>query len=232
MVRSLWHGLAGLIMPHDCFVCGEVAAAAPLCGNCQAALPRWERQRACPVCAQRVANAELCGQCLRSPPAYDRVQAVFDYRFPVNRMVQALKYRQRFAMAAYFARLMAECVAPGEFDVIVPLPLHNQRLRQRGFNQAVEIARPLSRALRLPLDVDGAVRHKACPPQEGLSRRERRRNVRGVFSCRHPFAQRRILLVDDVMTTGATLDALAAALKGAGARRVEALVLARTSTLP
>ncbi len=180
------------------------------------------------MCAQWTAAGDVCGQCLSEPPAFDRVEAVFDYAFPVNRLTQALKYRHRLAIAGYFAAAIADRGLSSDADVIVPMPLHKARLRQRGFNQAVELARPLGRALKRPLALHGVIRHKAALPQEGLSRTERRRNVRGVFSCCDSFEEKSVLVIDDVITTGATLDALAAELKRHGARRVEALVLART----
>lgn len=227
-LRRMLSSFLGALLPQNCCVCGACGSESIVCGECRQDLPYWNGAQACPVCAQWTAAGEVCGQCLGEPPAFDRVAAVFDYAFPVNRLVQALKYRHRLALAGYFAGMIAGKGIHIDADVIVPMPLHARRLRQRGFNQAVELARPLGRALKRPLVLHGVVRHKAALPQEGLSRAERRRNVRGVFSCRDSFEEKSVLVIDDVMTTGATLDALAAELKRHGARRVEALMLART----
>jgi len=231
--QPLYGKVMGVLLPQCCFVCGAGAGDALLCRSCHARLPYWRRSHACPVCAQATPGGEICGQCLREPPAYDRVEALFEYAFPVDRMVQALKYRHRLALIRCFAQELAQWCATAEMarqaEVIVPVPMHAARLGARGFNQAAELARALKRTVKLPLLLDQIVKEQATPPQEGLSRRVRRKNVRGTFRCRRSFAGESVLIVDDVMTTGATLDSLADELKRHGARRVAALVLARTS---
>lgn len=226
-VRMLASTLTGWLAPHVCFVCGASGDGAPVCAACDDELPRLEP--ACPVCATPVPDEQVCGHCLRQAPAYDTTVALFAYRLPVDRMVQALKYRHRLALAAYLSRLMASCPRPERaVDMVMPMPLHRARLRERGYNQAVELARPLARAWGVPLELGLVERVLNVPPQASLPWKARRLNMRGAFQCHGSLAGMNVLVVDDVMTTGATLEALALALKRHGAARVDNLVVART----
>lgn len=152
---------------------------------------------------------------------------VLDYDFPLDRLVQALKYGHRLSVSRLFVELLAAHVTP-EADLVVPMPLHVSRLRTRGFNQAAELARPLARHWGLPLMLDGVVRDVDTLPQAGLPWKARAANVRGAFRVTGSMKGLRVVVVDDVMTTGATLAELARSLKGAGAVSVENRVLART----
>lgn len=221
-------GLCDLVVPQHCELCGARSADRPVCAPCAATLP-LSGAGCCGVCALPLPGGGVCGRCLRRRPAYDASRALFAYAFPADRLVQALKYRHRLALAAYFSRLLAATGRPGQVDCVVPLPMHGRALRERGFNQAVEIARPLARAWQLPLCLDAARRLRDGPPQATLAGAARRRNVRGAFEADGRFfAGRSVLVVDDVMTTGATLEAFARELKRAGAIRVENVVVART----
>lgn len=180
------------------------------------------------MCALPLPGGGVCGRCLKRPPAFDATHVALSYAFPADRLVQALKYRHRLALAKYFSRLLMEIGRPECVDCVVPLPMHRRGLRARGFNQAVEIARPLARAWHLPLLADAVWRSRDGPPQASLAGAARRRNVRGAFaSDTSQLAGRSVLVVDDVMTTGATLEALARELKRAGVVRVENMVVAR-----
>ena len=212
-----------------CCVCDE-AAGDPLCAGCAqdyfAAAPR------CPSCALRLPQgfADLCGRCLRSPPHFDTTIALADYAPPVDRMIAALKFGGRLPLAAAFGRLLARH-AHGVLqaaDAICPVPLAFERQAERGFNQSHEIARCCAgrRGARLRPDILLRTRHTVA--QTELSLAERRRNLRGAFAARGDLSEQHVVVIDDVMTTGATLDEVAAALKRAGARRVTNLVVART----
>ena len=181
---------------------------------------------ACPVCAEASPGGNLCGTCLKDMPHFDATFAPFAYAFPLDKLVQALKYQHRLAVAAFLADAMLAGARP-DGDLIVPLPLSAGRLRERGFNQAVEIARPLARALGLPLQLDGFTRRLDAAPQATLPWKERRRNVRHAFECALDLTGQSIIVVDDVMTTGATLDEFARTLKDHGALRVTNWVVAR-----
>lgn len=184
---------------------------------------------ACPRCALPAPGGEICGRCLAQPPSFDRTIAVWRYAPYADHLVRALKYRGELALATLFAEALAMRVASlPQVDTIVPMPLHRTRLAERGFNQALEIARPLARRLRIPIAHRLVRRTRVTADQTDLSPAERARNVRGAFGCERDLAGRRIAVVDDVMTTGATLDELAAALKRAGAEWVESWVVART----
>jgi len=169
----------------------------------------------------------VCGNCLASPPNFDGTLALWLYEFPCDRLVQALKYRACLALAPFFARNFASRPLP-TVDLVVPMPLHPRRLAQRGFNQAVEIARVLAKRSRLLHAPRGARRAKDTTAQTELPYEERARNVRGAFACDLDLSGKSVAVVDDVMTTGATLNELARVLKRAGATRVENLVIARS----
>ena len=176
----------------------------------------------------------VCGQCLRDPPAFDDTTVVTDYAAPIDALVQDLKFRARLPLARMFGHLLIHAASPSlqQADVLLPVPLSQHRLEQRGFNQALEIARPLARAWKMPLSLGGCVRTKDTSPQAELPLSARRVNMRGAFAVRDRKAieNRHVLVIDDVMTTGHTLRELAACLKRHGAARVSNLVLARTPT--
>ena len=220
--------LANLAFGGSCYVC-RGAAEAVLCAACDAELPRLDGA-ACPRCALPSPGGELCGRCLAHPPAYDATVAALAYEFPADVLVQGLKFRGELALAPLLGGLLAARLPRGtRVDYILPVPLARERLRERGFNQAIEIARPLALATGCKLAPHLAERSRDTAPQLGLPLEERARNVRGAFRCTHVPERAEIALVDDVMTTGATLEELAAALKRAGAARVVNWVVARTA---
>lgn len=160
-------------------------------------------------------------------PSYDSVTAACGYAFPLDALIHAYKYRGDLTIAPVLAALLARVTAR-DVDALIPMPLAPGRLRERGFNQARELARHVGRALALPV-LDGVCRKVAdTPPQAALPWKERARNVRGAFVCDANLEGRRVAIVDDVMTTGATLNELARNLKRAGAVHVGGWVVART----
>lgn len=225
-----WQRLLNRLLPQDCQLCGKPGAADLLCAPCLADLTRLPDER-CPVCALPTAAGAVCGQCLRHPPHFDATHARFAYAFPLDQLVQTLKYGHQLALAGLFSRLMQGALAI-EADMMIPLPLSKQRLRQRGFNQAVEIARPLSRASGIPLDLHATERVVDTAAQAGLPWKERRANIRNAFECRMDLSGKSVVVVDDVMTSGATLDEFARTLKLHGAACVTNWVLARTLKHP
>lgn len=216
-----------LAFPPRCAFCGAAGVADP-CEGCRRDVPGRAISR-CHVCAIDVPCLGTCGQCLSEPPAFSRVVAAGSYAFPLDALVQRLKYARDLRLVAPLAELLMEA-ARGEPrpDLVLPMPLGAARLRERGFNQSAELARSVARRLNLPLDPGAAVRARDGAPQASLPFDRRARNVRGAFAVRARLNGLRVAVVDDVMTTGATLKELAATLRHAGAREVTAWVLART----
>ncbi len=212
-------------LPGSCLLCGGDCPSV-LCRECEGELPGLGP--GCPLCAEPTTHGERCGRCLQHPPAFDRVHALFAYAFPVDRLIQACKYGGELAVAAHFGRLLGERLAGCHFDRIVPVPLHADRLRQRGYNQALELARPVARCLNSTLDPRILQRPRATAIQADLPLKERAGNMRGAFWVGGDLSGQRLLLVDDVLTTGATAGECARALKLHGATAVEVAVVART----
>ncbi len=208
-----------------------VSDAAAVCPGCLDDLPRLASPR-CPICATPLAvPAPTCGACLTHPPAYDATLAAWRYGYPLDALIHLLKFGhgpalRRFASADFLAHGMLRDT-PHAGTIILPVPLSHQRLRERGFNQALELARPLARILKLPVDDTSLTRARNTPPQSLLPWRARKKNVRHAFACTSDFSGQSIIVVDDVMTTGATLDAVARTLKDHGAIRVTNWVAAR-----
>lgn len=213
-------------LAQDCLLCAEASDDGLLCRGCAADLPRLPAP-ACPRCALPTRGGEICGRCLQNPPHFDATTAAYRYDFPLDRLVQSFKYGHRLALGAYFGRQLAALAETLVADLVVPLPLHPERLRQRGFNQALLLARPVGRSCRLPIDATSCWRTRNTPAQADLAWRERIKNMRNAFHCAADYSGRRIILVDDVMTTGASLDECARTLKLHGASQVNVLVLAR-----
>ena len=238
--RSVRHALArvsasmrrmlGRALPQTCVLCTAWSGDALLCPPCMNALPSLSP--ACPACAGPSPASTLCGACLKRPPKFTTTIAACSYAYPLDRLVQALKYEHRLAIAEPLGDKLAAAVRRSAAsaplpDALVALPLSATRQRERGFNQAIEIARVVGRRIGVPL-ASGLVRTGNAPAQATLPWAERRRNVRGAFACTASFAGRHVAIVDDVMTTGATLEAAAGALLTCGAARVDAWVVART----
>lgn len=232
--------LRALIAPH-CLVCGLRAthapgaphAMGPVCGGC------WHDFFApasrCTQCGLRLAQGGRCGRCLREQPAYDATIALADYAPPVDGLVVALKFGHRLELATLFGTLLAARLAqlPMRGALLLSVPLAFERQAERGFNQAQQIARVMQRQLSCALLDTALLRTRHGVPQESLAADARRRNVRKAFavasSAIGAIGGHSVIVVDDVMTSGATLDAVAGVLKQAGATRVTNAIVARTA---
>ena len=214
------------LLPQHCVLCTAPAGADAVCAECYRRLP-WLTAVRCPQCALPTLDGKVCGACLSEPPRYDSIASPFVYAWPLAPLVQQYKYGGNLALARLLARAIADMLDQGA-DVIIPLPLAPRRLRERGFNQALEFARLLSRSTGIPLAPHACRRVRDTTPQAALPWAERARNIRGAFVCDADFAGMRVAVVDDVMTTGATLNEIARNLRQAGAAEVQGWVVART----
>jgi len=220
------------LFPPVCSLCGASGhRGLDLCADCLSELPH--NRRCCGHCAlplpQAVPEAS-CGTCQRHPPCFDRCLAPLIYETPVRELIGRFKYGGDLATGLLLAELLGAFVEqqPEPYpEVLVPVPLHPQRLRERGFNQAMELARLLGHRLGIPVAGQACRRVRATAPQSRLDKRARRRNVRGAFDVQRPPQVRHLTLIDDVMTTGSTADELARVLKGHGTARVDVWVCAR-----
>jgi ComF family protein len=183
---------------------------------------------ACLACARPLPARGLCGRCLQRSGPVDGLVAAFDYRFPLDRLVHRFKFGGDFAVGRFLGSSLAQAVAPyPRPDLVLPSPASSERLRERGFNPAAVLAKRVARELGIPWHPGLLRKVKHTPPQTGLLRTARRRNLRSAFRC-EGVEGLRVAVVDDVTTTGATVEALARVLRRAGASRVEAWVVART----
>ena len=226
MLANLGQRIGNLLFSGSCFLC-RGAAADILCAQCDADLPRLGGDF-CPRCALASPGGALCGRCLTHQPQYDATLAALAYGFPADVLVQALKFRGELALAPFLGGLFSKCVSVKSVDCVIPVPLSAERLRARGYNQSLEIARHVARATGTRLAADLCERRRDTPAQMDLPLAERAKNVRGAFHCPRLVGGASVAVLDDVMTTGATLEEIAATLKRAGAARVENWVIART----
>ncbi len=227
--------ILNLFFPSPCRICGELLheiTRVPVCADCWAGVHPLPAVGLCGKCGIP-ATADVCGVCLENPPRFDMARSYGEYRGNLRELIHLLKYQGMAPLAAPLARRMAEAAAvlPG-CHAVVALPLEVARRRQRGYNQAELLARALAGQLALPVLSNACRRIRATLPQSGLSRDDRRKNVQDAFAADKSIVNSRmILLVDDVMTTGATLDSCAGALRAAGAAAVFGITAARTLTI-
>ena len=212
----------------NCFLCHGAAGAGLLCAACDADLPRLDGA-GCPRCALASPASAVCGRCLAQPPQYDATIAALAYAFPADALVQALKFRGELAVAPLLAQVLCERIGrAAQVDWLIPVPISRGRLRERGYNQSLEIARHVARAQRVELAPQLCRRVRDTAAQTDLPWAARAANVRGAFESCGALTGARVALLDDVMTTGATLGEIAATLKRAGASSVVNWVVART----
>ncbi len=215
----------------ECLLCGGMATyGTTICEPCKRELPRIHH--ACPTCAQPLAVSLSCPACQRHLPPFYNCRAIFHYQGVIRHLIHRLKYHNDLAAAKLLGRLMADALGshhPEMPECLVPVPLHPARLRQRGYNQVVEMGRAISHELNLPMELKLVHRLWPTESQQKLSAVARRLNVRDAFRARNKPQYHHIALLDDVMTTGATATELAHCLRKAGVRRVELWVCARAT---
>ena len=239
-VKPFFHALLDVILPPICHICHSFipdAGKIHICPTCRDLLPLVSSPL-CPLCGipfSGTGSDHRCGTCLTHTPHFDSARAHFLYEGAIRDLIHSFKYSHKTHLRNPLALLalegMSGFLADQNPHLLIPVPLHRTRLRQRGFNQAVLLVRAISRHLSLPMLTDALARTRSTEPQIDLSATERRMNVSGAFTVGRPdlVAGKRILLLDDVMTTGSTMDECAKELKKAGADAVIAATIARTA---
>ncbi|HET9679300.1 MAG TPA: ComF family protein [Gammaproteobacteria bacterium] len=221
-----WAKFNQILYPPYCLLCRGPARDQALCDACHADLP-WQ-QHTCPCCALPLnQTAVACGTCLQQPPPFDRAIAPLHSAWPLDRLLTKFKFSHRLSHGRLLARLLAQHISQPQLpDAIVPVPLHDTRLRQRGFNQAAELARGLGQQLGLPVLNNACFRQRETDSQSSLSATARRQNMHRAFVVKGKLTGH-LAIVDDVMTTGSTVAELAKALKQAGAEKISVWCVAR-----
>lgn len=219
------------LYPSVCVLCTSPLVEGDVCDGCQAELPY--NKSACARCALPLPNpAEQCGLCLQDPPAYERTVSLLRYAYPADQLIVRFKFQSQLYLARVFGTWLArqlESQTQALPELIIPVPLHRARLRKRGFNQALEIARPIARSLGIPLDYKSGERVRNTSVQSLLPAAERRKNIKDAFRIARPITARHVAILDDVMTTGHTVQELAKTLRESGVDKIDVWVVARAA---
>lgn len=234
-IRRVYKSLNSIqqyLFPGQCLLCLDPAPSGhQLCVACIQDLPH--NPCTCGRCGKPLPiSVSLCGDCQKSPPPYDSIRTLYRYEPPVDRLIQQMKYNGKLHLARLFGAQLALAVPgwirdTGRPDLVVPVPLHPSRLRQRGFNQSIEIARQATTLLGARLELDKVNRTRKTRPQTELPLEKRRTNIRGAFALDARLDGLSVVIVDDVITSGHTVGELAQALKQGGAERVDVWGIAR-----
>ncbi len=238
-LSQLFRRFCRWFMPFYCVICENVSDQSfMLCSYCEQDLPILTNK--CLQCASffYVKGAAVkCGDCLKTPPSFDATYPLFKYQPPINQLIIQLKFYHQLVVAQLFGTLLVRRIQTEWYrekplpDVIIPVPLHQTRLKERGFNQALEIARPIARRLHIPLDFLGTKRIKPTLPQSQLASHQRRQNIQDAFVSNRCYKGLSIAVVDDVMTTGETLRAFCRLLKDHGAKNIDIWCCARVNSV-
>ena len=220
------------IVPYQCLFCLRLTERMNLCGKCKKRLP-WLLQPVCKWCAIPLNNHQqpYCGQCLLDPPYFDQTICLFQYRPPINHLILSLKYHQQLQYIQLLTQLMIQKIQTCHTlpELIISVPLHAKRLQQRGFNQATELAKPLAKKLNIPFNQSLIKRQINTVSQTQLQGKARLLNVRNAFMLNHSFNAKHIAIIDDVFTTGSTVNEISQLLKQHHAEVVDIWCYARTT---
>ena len=225
------------LLPASCVLCAvPTQRALSLCQACEKELP-WLKavcmRCALPLAGTYTGDDMLCGHCIQQSVPFAATTALFYYQKPIDSFITALKFNQQLLYARLLGELLAQRLSQRSLDTqwpdsLIPMPLHPKRLRERGFNQALEIARPIAKKFKLPLDIQHCQRIRFTPFQSALPAAERHRNVKNAFQVSPHFKAKYVVIIDDVVTTGHTVTELAYALRRVGVERIEVWCIART----
>lgn len=232
IIRPLLTRFYNFCFPATCLICHDFSRSKEnICRKCDVNLPY--ANYACHQCARPLtleAGRIPCGACLKNPPHFDQTLALFTYKPPISHLISRLKFNHELSYAQLLSALLIRKIRyyPTSLpDLIIPVPLNKKRLQERGFNQAVEIARPLSRYFAIPMDIKGVRRKKPTVAQTRLTALQRKHNIQDAFSTTQDYSHLSIAVVDDVMTTGNTVNELSKTLKQHGAKSIHIWCCAR-----
>jgi ComF family protein len=238
MLSACFDFIENWLFETECLLCkSSIQHKKNICSPCISELP-WNNV-ACWKCATPLHPLEInqitCGSCLRRPPLFHKAHATFIYQPPITQMIGQLKFNQNLIFGSVLSELLLISLLKSHSDsewpqVIIPVPLHVKRLAERGYNQAIELAKPLGKALGIPVDFDLCERVKKTTTQTTASARERRENLRNAFSVTKKHELRHVAIVDDVLTTGSTAIALSKSLKKSGVEKIDVWAIAKTSS--
>jgi ComF family protein len=223
------------LLPYTCILChGKSDRQLDLCSHCERELPFIKH--ACPRCGiEMEINTQICGNCLKNPPPFDDTVTLFHYENPISKIIMDLKFQQKLVNAKILGELMAKHLnylfANNNYpkpDCIIPVPLSAKRLRERGFNQALEIAKPIAKHLNIPIDINNCKRTRHTEAQAIIPANKRKSNIKNAFKIIKTINAKHVAIVDDVVTTGNTVIELSKTLQQAGIERISIWCCART----
>lgn len=238
-LSKLFHQAYQWFLPTTCILCSfKTLGAYNICYTCQQDLPILPQY--CTRCANflrgnQLTDSLICGSCLHTSPPFDLTYALFPYQSPIIQLIIQLKFHSNLSIAQAFGELFIQKIAGIWYknkafpDVIIPIPLHPRRLRERGFNQVLEIAKPIAKSLRIPLDFAGTSRMKYTKAQSGLSKPEREKNMANAFMAKKSYSGLTVAVIDDVITTGQTITEFCRLLKANGTKSIHVWCCARRS---
>lgn len=223
--RWINHSLDSII-PASCILCGDKASNLAVCNDCIDSIPTQEHT--CPRCAYPLSVSASCGQCLLHPPEQNSSFSLFLYQNPVDRLIAEMKYHDKIHLCHFFAELMSQqLILRTQPQALIPVPLHAKRLRERGYNQSVELSQALSTRLNIPTLTDHISRIKNTSPQARLPYKKRKQNLKGAFSIEQSDLPEHVAIIDDVLTSGHTANEVARTLRKAGVMIIEVWTIAR-----
>ena len=232
--KFIAHHLQSVLFPSTCVLChSPTSRSFDICSACECDLPRLSSR--CVICAAplHVDTEQCCGACLHEPPPFDHTIALWQYDFPTNKLILDLKFHAKLVNARIISELFIKQLQrhyekKNMPECIIPVPLHKKRLHERGFNQAIEIAKPIAKQCKIPLEITLCHRTRATQAQSSLPAKKRQQNIKGAFDLTRPCEYKHIAILDDVVTTGHTIREMCRGLKKAGVERIEVWCVART----
>lgn len=233
LVNNLFQKVKHFVFPIICILCGNYTKTAlSICSECSIDLPFITE--ACELCGIQLTTSGICGACLQTPPPYATTLAVFNYQYPIDKLISRLKFSGNLAVAHAIGEVMARTILPhlnstnNRPDCIIPIPLHPKRIVERGFNQALEIARPITKATGIPIDFKSCYRKEPTQAQSLIPANERAKNIKNAFAIKKAINYRHVAILDDVVTTGSTVREFAKLLRKNGVEHIQVWCCART----